>query len=176
MIFSSLYFKKQFFISFKIFYFSLSTNLPVQKKLLKNKFINLLLKNGNKNNIEILFLNIVKNINKSTKKSFLNVIKYSIVNNYIILMLKKSKNQKFKKKSLKKTMIPFILKKQNRLLLSLKSIIFLSKKNSKNCFFLALKSELIDSFLNFKTKTHYNSELYKLIFLKKNFAHYRWFI
>jgi len=90
-------------------------------------------------------------------------------------MLKSSKNQKFKRKNQKKTMIPFLLKKQNRILLSLKSIIFISKKNSKNSFFLSLKLELINKFLELKTK-NMNEELYKLIFLKKNFAHYRWFI
>lgn len=91
-------------------------------------------------------------------------------------MLKKSKNQKFKRKSLNKTMIPFLLKKQNRILLSLKSIIIMSKKNSKNSFFLSLKLELMHLFLELKMKKNFNEELYKLIFLKKNFAHYRWFI
>ena len=52
----------------------------------------------------------------------------------------------------------------------------MSKKNSKNSFFLSLKLELMHLFLELKMKKNFNEELYKLIFLKKNFAHYRWFI
>lgn len=178
MIFNLLLFKKQTFIPFnahRILILSYSS-IVLKKKTIKNKFINLLSINGNKNKIEKLFLKTIKEIQKSTKKQYLNILKLSIVNNYTVLMLKKSKNQKFKRKSLNKTMIPFLLKKQNRILLSLKSIIIMSKKNSKNSFFLSLKLELMHLFLELKMKKNFNEELYKLIFLKKNFAHYRWFI
>lgn len=178
MILNFLFLNKQVFINFNKYNtlrYSISSSIVLKKKTIKDKFIKFLLVNGNKGKVENLFLEIIKEIQKSTKKQYLNVFKLSVLNNYTVLMLKSSKNQKFKRKNQKKTMIPFLLKKQNRILLSLKSIIFISKKNSKNSFFLSLKLELINKFLELKTK-NMNEELYKLIFLKKNFAHYRWFI
>nr|QYC61857.1 ribosomal protein S7 [Actinocyclus sp. mgcode 4] len=178
MILYSVFFKKhiQNQVSNKNYLVFKYLSTVVKHKTLKVKFINLLLKNGNKNKIENLFLKTIKEVQKSTKKQYLNNIKLFILNNYTVLMLKTSKNQRLKKKNKNKTMIPFLLKKKNRILLSLKSIILLSKKKSKNSFFLSLKFELIHSFIELKTKSNFNEELYKLIFLKKNFAHYRWFI
>ena len=165
-----------FFYLKTLFSFSKSQNnffSTLLQKTLKKSFINLLLKNGKKHKIENSFFYVIKKTQKSTKKSFLHMLKLLIVQNYVIFSLKKLKNQKFKKKNIKQTMIPFVLKKQNRLKLSLKTIIFLSKKTLKKSFFLALKLKLMESL---ELKISIQNELYKLIFLKKNFAHFRWFI
>jgi len=150
-------------------------NLILKKKTLKTKFVNLLLKNGNKNRIELLLLKTIKEVQKSTSKQFNCLIKLSVIQNYTVLMLKNPKSQKFKRKNLKKIMIPFVLKKHNRILTSLNTIILLAKKKSKKSFFLSLKTELLNSF-EIKTKDVIKEELYRLTFLKKNFAHYRWFV
>ena len=146
-----------------------------QKTNLKTKYITLLLNNGNKNKIENLFLKTIKEIQKSTKKQYLSIIKLSIINNYTVLLLKNSKNKKFKQKNVKKIMIPFLLKKQNRITTALNTIILLSKKTANKSFFISLKLEIL-SLLELKKQNSLKEELYKLIFLKKNFAHFRWFI
>jgi len=163
------YFKKQFYVL--SFHNNFSTTFL--RKTTKKTFINLLLKSGKKQKVEKKFLLMLKETQKCTKKNSLNIFKSLIVQNYTIFSLKKLKNQKFKRKNAKQTMIPFILKKQNRIKLSLKTIIFLSKKILKKSFFFSLKSKLVELV---ELKNNIKEELFKLIFLKKNFAHYRWFI
>lgn len=146
------------------------------KTILKEKFIKLILKKGNKNKIENLILKVIKKIQKSTKKSYLYFIKLTIINHYKVLMLKNSKNQNLKRKNVKKLMIPFLLKKQSRIITALNTIIILAKKAINKSFFISLKLEILKSFELQNNNDNIKEDLYKLIFFKKNFAHFRWFI
>jgi len=106
----------------------------------------------------------------------LNVIKAVILKNYSVVMIKKPKTQKFQRKNLKKVLIPYLLKAPYRIISSLKTILWVAKQKSNQNFFLALKNEILISFNKLTTNSTIQSDLYRLVFLKKNFAHYRWFL
>lgn len=147
-----------------------------KKSLLYSKFITLLLDKGKKNKIELVLLKTIKELQKVTKKQVLNVIKAVILKNYSVVMIKKPKTQKFQRKNLKKVLIPYLLKAPYRILSSLKTILWVAKQKSNQNFFLALKNEILISFNKLTTNPTIQSDLYRLVFLKKNFAHYRWFL
>lgn len=147
-----------------------------KKKLLYNKFITLLISKGKKNKIELLLLKVLKELQKVTKKQVLHIIKAVILKNYSVLMLKKPKIQKFQRKNFKKVLIPYLIKMPSRILVSLKTILWLAKQKSNQKFFLSLKTEIISSFKNLIKSSTNQEDLYRLTFLKKNFAHYRWFL
>jgi len=147
-----------------------------KKSLLYSKFITLLLDKGKKNTIELVLLKTIKELQKVTKKQVLNVIKAVILKNYSVVMIKKPKTQKFQRKNLKKVLIPYLLKAPYRIISSLKTILWVAKQKSNQNFFLALKNEILISFNKLTTNSTIQSDLYRLVFLKKNFAHYRWFL
>ena len=147
-----------------------------KKSLLYSKFITLLLDKGKKNKIELVLLKTIKELQKVTKKQVLNVIKAVILKNYSVVMIKKPKTQKFQRKNLKKVLIPYLLKAPYRIISSLKTILWVAKQKSNQNFFLALKNEILISFNKLTTNSTIQSDLYRLVFLKKNFAHYRWFL
>lgn len=147
-----------------------------KKSLLYSKFITLLLSNGKKNKIELVLLKMIKELQKITKKQVLDIIKAVILKNYSVMMLKKPKTQKFQRKNFKKVLIPYLLKAPSRVISALKTILWLAKQKANQSFFLLLKNEILISFNKLTMNSTIQSDLYKLVFLKKNFAHYRWFL
>merc|ERR1712228_1071227 len=111
-----------------------------------------------------------KELQKVTKKQVLNVIKAVILKNYSVVMIKKPKTQKFQRKNLKKVLIPYLLKAPYRILSSLKTILWVAKQKSNQNFFLALKNEILISFNKLTTNPTIQSDLYRLVFLKKKFC------
>ena len=71
--------------------------------------------------------------------------------------------------------IPYLINKKIRINFSLKIIVKRAFKSSKKKFYLNLKDEFYNTAskktenINFKTDTH------KLVYVYKNFSHYRWF-
>lgn len=129
----------------------------------------LLMKHGGKNTSEVILKKTVKSLQKNHKKNYLDIVRTSIVNSYNVLLLKSSaKPKRFKGK------IPYIIKKKNRIILCIKNIILATKTRSKAPIFLNFREELLNSAK--QKSTSVQSELYKTIYLQKNFAHYRWFV
>merc|ERR1712174_82298 len=101
---------------------------------------------GKKNTIELVLLKTIKELQKVTKKP---------------------KTQKFQRKNLKKVLIPYLLKAPYRIISSLKTILWVAKQKSNQSFFLALKNEILISFNKLTTNSTIQSDLYRLVFLKK---------
>jgi len=147
-----------------------------KKKSLYHKLITLLLSKGKKNKTELIILKVIKELQKTTKKQVLDIFKAVILKNYSVLMLKKPKVQKFQRNNLKKVLIPYLIKIHDRSIVSLKTILWLAKQKSNQNFFLSLKTEILFSFKDLIKNDTNQEDLYRLTFLKKNFAHYRWFL
>lgn len=141
---------------------------------IKNKFENLLMKKGKKQLAKKIFQKTLKRLQKETKKSSLDILKLSFINDYMILFNKTlNKKKKFKTALLLQKQIPYILKKQKRIFFSITNLINKAKKKTNSFFFLSLKEEIILSSSIKDPKFKY--EIYKTAYLNKSFAHYRWF-
>lgn len=142
---------------------------------LRDKITTLLINKGNRNQIETIILQTFKELQKSTKKKTSCLFKLAVLHNYTVLTLKKPKSLKFQRTKLKEVLIPYVLSRRNiRVLESLKSLLLSSKQNSRQKFFLSLKEEILKNLEDKKATAKKQNNFYRLAFLKKNFAHYRW--
>jgi len=136
----------------------------------KIKTYNNLMVSGNKNMCEKLILKTVKLIQKSSNKDFLDLFKLAIINSSPALQIKKIKR---KRKKLKE--FSYIPNEKTRIFLSLKLILGLLKKDSKN-FHNKLKQEILQSSKNNsninKIKENNQEQSLKL----KKYSHFRWLI
>jgi len=142
-----------------------------QKKInFKIKTYNNLMVSGNKTLCEKLILKTVKLIQKSSDKNFLDLFKLAVINSSPTLQTKKIKR---KRKKLKE--FSYIPNEKTRIFLSLKLILGVLKKDSKN-FHNKLKHEIFEisknnSNIN-KIKENNQEQSLKL----KKYSHFRWLI
>ena len=133
----------------------------------KDIFINYITKKGLKNTSEKLFKKSLKNIQRHTKKNSKIIIKLSLKNVYPVISFIKIKRNK------SITSIPFFLKKNKRLLNTIKSLVkesFSTKNFSKN-----FPNELIQSSNNRGLIKSNSVKTHSTAFVNKKFSHYRWF-
>lgn len=143
----------------------------VQKNKTKFNFIKFLTLNGNKETSEKIFLELIKIANKNLKKDFYSLTKLVIKNRISLLSLLKIKKRKHF------IILPFFLKKSNRTVNSIKSIIKASRTRKNESIEMALYKEYSDAinYNNKPNKKNSQRETHVLASINKNFATYRWF-
>lgn len=143
-----------------------------QKCKLKLKILNLLIINGNKLTSEKSFLRSVKSIQKSHLKDHKNLIKLAIINTSPLIFIKQT-NMKRKQQRVKE--FPFILSNQKRISVAIKSILNFTENKSKTKFFKRFFNEILNASNNNGENIKKKKKLYEYAFVKKKYAHYRWF-
>jgi len=143
----------------------------VQKrsKSLKVKIRNSFMKNGLSYVSEILISKLLKDIQYKTKKDHRLIFKLALKNILVPVSNVTVRKRKYT------VIVPFFLKKKDRILKTIKNI----GSINKNFFFkdnVSLSNEII-KLSNNKGKLKNNFRiLNKQIFINKNFTYYRWFL
>ena len=81
------------------------------KNKLKNKFLNFLLKNGNKKTCESVLLKCFKNLQKSSNKCYKRIFKLALINSTPVFRIIVLKNKKIRKKNRKSKEVPKLITK-----------------------------------------------------------------
>ena len=71
--------------------------------------------------------------------------------------------------------IPFLLKSSSRIFFAVKEIISIVQRKKKSSFFFLFKHELLNSLIENNEILKEKKEVYQKAFIKKAFAHFRWF-
>jgi len=140
-------------------------------KLLKNKIYNYIMLNGKKNVCEKMFLKSFKILQKHTIKNQRDVLKLAIINAAPTIQMKQVKKKK--RKTIKE--FPFILKKKNRIGLSVKFILKSLQKNIKTKMEIAIFKELLLNANNKSSALKTKEINHKQALLKKKYVFFRWF-
>nr|UDP55447.1 ribosomal protein S7 [Schizostauron trachyderma] len=149
----------------------------MKKINIQSKLINHLMGGGKKNTSEKILLKSFKDLQKSSKKKSIKIVKLALIYSTSIFKLHKIKNKKVKKRANSVREIPaFISNKHSRASSSLKLIISNVRKKKEYNFYKKLKNEII---LNAENKSSSSvtlkNELQKSILAKKHyFLYYRW--
>ena len=143
----------------------------VQKKSkrLKVKIRNSFMKNGLSYVSEILISKLLKDIQYKTKKDHRLILKLALKNILVPVSNVTIRKRKYT------VIVPFFLKKENRILKSIKNLGIINKKKilKEN---VSISNEII-KLSNNKGKLKNNFRiLNKQIFINKNFTYYRWFL
>lgn len=136
-------------------------------KKIKTIIYTQILKNGNLHNCERLILKSLKLLQANNNKNYKNIIKSALINTTPILEIRQIKKKK--RKGLKE--FPYILNKQNRIILGIKQL----KNSSKLNFSSSLFQNIL---LSSKKKSEYlkRKEVDQKNFVsKKKYAFFRWF-
>ena len=136
-------------------------------KKIKNIIYTQIIKNGNLNNCERIILKSLKLLQANNNKNYKNIIKSALINTTPILEIRQIKKKK--RKGLKE--FPYILNKQNRIILGIKQL----KNSSKLNFSSSLFQNIL---LSSKKKSEYlkRKEVDQKNFVsKKKYAFFRWF-
>ena len=113
--------------------------------ILKNKIINVLMKNGKKHSGEKILLKSSKLLQKSSKKNLKNLVQLAIINTTSVFKLNEQVMKKGKRKS-KKIIPSFIVKDSLRIMTALKFIkTTVSKTKSSTNFYKSLGKEILAS-------------------------------
>jgi len=122
--------------------------IKLEKKktiILKNKIINVLMKNGSKHTGEKILLKSSKLLQKSSKKSFQNLVQLAIINTTSTFKLNEQIMKKGKRKS-KKVTPSFIIKDSLRIMTALKYIkTTVCKSKNSISFHKSLVKEILAS-------------------------------
>ena len=103
-----------------------------KNKIIKNKIINHIMVDGQKNTSEKILLKSIKNLNKNINKQVKKIFQLGLINSSPIFSIHQSENKKVKKKKRKVRITPFFLTSQkNRTSLSIKFITNSLKKRLK---------------------------------------------
>jgi len=140
------------------------------KIILSDKIINCLMLCGKKNLAEKIFYKIFKLLQKVSLKNSKIVLKFSLLNVSPIISVFKKKN---KKRIVRE--IPFLLKPTLRIILAIKNIINMVKKQSYNIFSEHFKNEIIFILKKNSEILIKKNELHTYALKNKAFAHFRWF-
>lgn len=142
----------------------------IQKKSIKNYVLNSFLKCGKKAVAEKILLKTFKKLQKQEKKNAKSILKLAIIKNLIIV-----NNKLLQRKNLSIINIPYVLKKQTRIYFAIKNILTKTTEKKKH-YSVYLTEKVID--LTKINNIHDSNKLKisQISFLKKKFAHYRWFI
>jgi len=138
--------------------------------MLKTKIISYLSKEGNKRTSEKSFLKILKSIQESSNKDSRSIVKFSLIKVSPFLSIKKKKRNRQMVIE-----IPFLLKSSSRIFFAVKEIISIVQRKKKSSFFFLFKHELLNSLIENNEILKEKKEVYQKAFIKKAFAHFRWF-
>jgi small subunit ribosomal protein S7 len=143
----------------------------MKKLSIKKKLLNHLMKNGEKKTSEKIFLQSLKEIQKTSLKQTKSLVKTALINTAPIFKLHTIKNKKQKKKNRKIKTVPFfIYNNLARISLAIKFIIDTVAKRKTTKFFIKLNEEILLS-----SKQQSETIQMKDYIQKKVFAHKRYF-
>jgi ribosomal protein S7 len=147
-----------------------------KNRIIKNKIINHIMVDGQKNTSERILLKSIKNLNKSINKQVKKIFQLGLINSSPIFSVHQSENKKFKKKKRKVRIIPFFLTSQkNRTSLSIKFITNSLKKKTKSNYDEKFSQEVLLNSYNKGISLNNLKEMQKKALQnKKYFSHYRW--
>ena len=113
--------------------------------ILKNKIVNVFMRNGKKHTSEKILLKSSKLLQKSSKKNFQNLVQFAVINTTSAFKLNEQVMKKGKRKS-KKITPSFIVKDSLRVMTALKFVKNTTQKskNSTN-FYKGLAKEILAS-------------------------------
>jgi len=142
---------------------------------LKNKFINHLLKNGNKKTCEKIVLKSFKNLQKKIKKPFKNVVQLSIINLTPIFRIITLKNKKNKKRIFLKEVPTFVTQEIERISWGIRYLLHFTKKKYFTKISKNLGKEILhildDKGDSYKLKVDYHK---KAVLKKRFLTYFRW--
>jgi ribosomal protein S7 len=142
--------------------------------VLKNKIINVFMKNGNKHISEKMLLKCSKLLQKSSKKHFQHLVQLALINTTSTFKLNEQVMKKGKRKS-KKVIPSFIINDSRRIMTSLKYLktTVCKSKNSANSYKNLAEEILAFSFL--KGQSEQKTKLQTQILLNKRYlSKFKW--
>ncbi len=143
--------------------------------ILKDKIINILMKNGKKHSGEKILLKSSKLLQKSSKKNFKNLVQLAIINTTSVFKLNEQVMKKGKRKS-KKIIPSFIVKDSLRIMTALKYIkTTVSKTKSSTNFYKDLGKEILASSSLKSNSIEQRTKLQTQILLNKRYlSKFKW--
>lgn len=143
--------------------------------ILKDKIINILMKNGKKHSGEKILLKSSKLLQKSSKKNFKNLVQLAIINTTSVFKLNEQVMKKGKRKS-KKIIPSFIVKDSLRIMTALKYIkTTVSKTKSSTNFYKSLGKEILASSSLKSNSIEQKTKLQTQILLNKRYlSKFKW--
>jgi len=146
------------------------------KNKLKTKFLNHLLKNGNKKTCEIILLKCFKNLQKSSNKCHKKVFQLALINSTPVFRIIVLKNKKIRKKNRKSKEIPKLITKDfERISWSMKYILNFTKQGFVTSSRVKLGQEIILSAQKKGNAAKKVLNYQKQSILNKRFLlHFRW--
>ena len=138
---------------------------------LRSKILKNLISSGSKTISEKLLKKSIKNIQKSSRKNHIEILKKALINSSPVMAIKKiGKNKK------KSREFPFLIGKNLRLSLGLKHILeTLKNKQKLKNFYNEFSTELILTSQNKSITAKLKNNVHEQTFLKKKYANFRWF-
>lgn len=149
----------------------------MKKKInIQKKFINHLMKNGEKKTSEKILLKSLKTLQKNSIKKSQKIYQLALIHSTPIFKLHKISNKKLKKRTKKVREIPtFISNKQSKISLAIKLILKNLKRKENLRSYQELKKEILSSATEKSNTIQIKNELQKHILTKKRyFLYYRW--
>lgn len=143
--------------------------------VLKNRIINILMKSGKKHTGEKILLKSAKLLQKSTSKSFQNLVQLTIINTTPVFKLNEQTVKKGKRKAQK--IIPsFIVKNSLRIMTALKFLKNSVVKDKTNAGFHKnfVNEILITSLLKGQSIEQKNKLQTQALFNKRHMSKFRW--
>jgi len=143
--------------------------------ILKNKIVNVLMKNGEKRTGEKILLKSLKLLQKSSQKNFQNLFQLAVINAASTFKLNEQVMKKGKRKS--KKIIPFfIINDSLRIMAALKYMkTTVSKTKSPNTFYQSLGKEILASSFLKSNSIEQKTKLQTQILLNKRYlSKFRW--
>jgi ribosomal protein S7 len=141
---------------------------------LKNKLVNLLLRNGNKHKSEKLLLLSIKNFQKNNDTNHKELFQEAILNVMPTFLLKQIKALKRKRR--KERQIPFVPKKNLRLFFAFKIIVSdIKKKKHSKKFYKNITQELSFSAEQISQAYKKQNDIQKNAMLNKKNFFFKWF-
>ena len=143
--------------------------------IFKNKIVNVFMKNGKKHTSEKILLKSSKFLQKSSKKSFQNIVQLAIINTTSAFKLNEQVMKKGKRKS-KKVTPSFIIKDSLRIMTALKFLrnTVQKNKNSTN-FYKNLANEILASSSLKSQSIEQKTKLQTQILLNKRYlSKFKW--
>ena len=141
----------------------------------KNKIVNVFMKNGKKHTSEKILLKSSKFLQKSSRKSFQNIVQLAIINTTSAFKLNEQVMKKGKRKS-KKVTPSFIIKDSLRIMTALKFLrnTVQKNKNSTN-FYKNLANEILASSSLKSQSIEQKTKLQTQILLNKRYlSKFKW--
>jgi len=141
---------------------------------LKNKIVNVFMKNGNKHISEKMLLKCSKLLQKSSKKHFQHLVQSALINTTSTFKLNEQVMKKGKRKS-KKVIPSFIINDSRRIMTSLKyfKTTICKSKNSANSY--KNLAEEISAFSSLKGQSEQKTKLQTQILLNKRYlSKFKW--